>query len=76
MNSHREYINTKRAEQVAKESEAFHQLMKLLGKKLTSDEEQTAIHLWVNGTLASEWVGWYDRVIIDESYDRAEKVAN
>lgn len=76
MKSHKEYINTERAEQVAKESEAFHQLMKLLDKKLTANEEELAIRLWVSGTSASEWVGWYDRVIIDENYDRAEKVAN
>ncbi len=72
MNSHKEYLDTQRAEQVAKESEAFHQLMKLLGKKLTPKEEELTIHLWVNGTLASQWVGWYDRAIIDQ----AEKVAN
>ena len=75
MNSHQELLNTKRAEQVAKESDAFHQLMKLLDKKLTANEEELAIRLWVSGTSASEWVGWYDRVIIDESYDRAEKVS-
>jgi hypothetical protein len=76
MNSHQELLNTKRAEQVAKESNAFNQLMKLLDKKLTANEEELAIRLWVNGTLASEWVGWYDRAIIDKGYDRAEKVAN
>jgi hypothetical protein len=76
MNSHQELLNTKRAEQVAQESDAFHQLMKLLDKKLTANEEELAIRLWVNGTLASEWVGWYDRAIIDKGYDRAEKVAN
>lgn len=72
MNSHKEYLEAQRAEQVAKESEAFHQLMKLLGKKLTAKEEELAIHLWVNGTLASQWVGWYDLAIINQ----AEKVAN
>jgi hypothetical protein len=69
--NHLDYLNQNKAEQVNKESEAFHQLMKLLKNKLTADEEQTAIRLWVNGTLASEWVGWYDRAIIDQ----AEKVA-
>jgi hypothetical protein len=69
--NHLDYLNLNKAEQVNKESEAFHQLMKLLKNKLTADEEQTAIRLWVNGTLASEWVGWYDRAIIDQ----AEKVA-
>ena len=69
--NHLDYLNLNKTEQVNKESEAFHQLMKLLKNKLTADEEQTAIRLWVNGTLASEWVGWYDRAIIDQ----AEKVA-
>jgi hypothetical protein len=69
--NHLDYLNLNKAEQVNKESEAFHQLMKLLKNKLTAVEEQTAIRLWVNGTLASEWVGWYDRAIIDQ----AEKVA-
>ena len=69
--NHLDYLHLNKAEQVNKESEAFHQLMKLLKNKLTADEEQTAIRLWVNGTLASEWVGWYDRAIIDQ----AEKVA-
>jgi hypothetical protein len=69
--NHLDYLNQNKAEQVNKESEAFHQLMKLLKNKLTADEEQTAIRLWVNGTLASEWVGWYDRAIIDQ----ADKVA-
>ncbi len=69
--NHLDYLNQNKAEQVNKESEAFHQLMKLLKNKLTADEEQTAIRLWVNGTLASEWVGWYDRAIIDQ----AEQVA-
>jgi hypothetical protein len=69
--NHQDYLNQNKAEQVSKENEAFHQLMKLLKNKLTADEEQTAIRLWVNGTLASEWVGWYDRAIIDQ----AEKVA-
>ena len=69
--NHLDYLNQNKAEQVNKENEAFHQLMKLLKNKLTADEEQTAIRLWVNGTLASEWVGWYDRAIIDQ----AEKVA-
>jgi len=69
--NHLDYLNLNKAEQVNKENEAFHQLMKLLKNKLTADEEQTAIRLWVNGTLASEWVGWYDRAIIDQ----ADKVA-
>jgi hypothetical protein len=76
MNSYKELLNNKKAEQVAKESDAFHQLMKLLDKKLTANEEELAIRLWVSGTLASEWVGWYDRAIIDKGYDRAEKVVN
>jgi hypothetical protein len=69
--NHLDYLNQNKAEQVNKENEAFHQLMKLLKNKLTADEEQTAIRLWVNGTQASEWVGWYDRAIIDQ----ADKVA-
>jgi hypothetical protein len=76
MNSHKEYINNKRAEQITEENKAFHQLIDLLEDKLTSDEKKLFISLWVNGTSASEWVGWYDRVIIDEGYDKAEKVAN
>jgi hypothetical protein len=76
MNSHKEYINNKRTEQVAEENKAFHQLIDLLEDKLTGDEKKLFISLWVNGTSASEWVGWYDRVIIDEGYDKAVKVAN
>jgi hypothetical protein len=76
MNSHKEYINNKRAEQMSEENKAFHQLIDLLEDKLTDDEKKLFISLWVNGTSASEWVGWYDRVIIDEGYDKVVKVAN
>jgi hypothetical protein len=76
MNSHKELLNNKRAEKMAEENKAFHQLIDLLEDKLTGDEKKLFISLWVNGTLASEWVGWYDRAIIDEGYDRAEKVVN
>ena len=72
MNSHKEYLNTLRAEQVIKENEAFHQLIDLLENKLNRDEQKLFISLWVNGNSASEWVGWYDRAIIDQDV----KVAN
>jgi hypothetical protein len=75
MNSHKEYLNNKRAEKMAEENKAFHQLIDLLENKLTADEKKLFISLWVNGTSASEWVGWYDRVIIDKGYDKAEKVS-
>ena len=66
MNYNKEYLNTLRAEQVIKENEAFHQLIDLLENKLNGDEQKLFISLWVNGTSASEWVGWYDRAIIDQ----------
>lgn len=72
MNYNKEYLNTLRAEQVTKESEAFHQLVNLLENKLNGDEKKLFISLWVDGTLASELVGWYDRAIIDQDV----KVAN
>ena len=74
MSSHKEYLNIKRAEKMAEENKAFHQLIDLLENKLTADEKKLFISLWVDGILASGWVGWYDRAIIDKGYDKAEGV--
>jgi hypothetical protein len=76
MSSHKEYLNNKRAEKMVEENKAFHELIDLLENKLTADEKKLFITLWVDGTSASGWVGWYDRAIIDKGYDKVEKVAN